>query len=92
MMAILNRAYNLGGLGNGYRQCARLFDNLVAPILIYGCEGWRTKHHDSLEKTLLKFFKSVFGVPCSATPDAVLEALGTVWIRFVQCSKGSGAL
>ena len=48
MMAMLNRAHLLGGLDIDIK-CSIL----VAPVLMYGCEVWGTKHRDSLEKTLL---------------------------------------
>jgi len=90
-------AHLLGGGLDTDIKC-RLFDILVAPILMYSCEVWGTKCHDSLEKTLFKFCKLILGVPSLATMDAVLGELGRypLWIstqfravqHWVRCSVG----
>ena len=40
----------------------KLFDNCVAPILLYGCEVWGYENTDIIEKVHTKFCKFIFGV------------------------------
>ena len=74
MVAILNRAHVLGGLAIDIK--CRLFNVLVAPILmyVYDCEVWGTKCYNSFKQDLIG--KLVLGVPISATMNAVLGELG----------------
>ena len=37
----------------------KLFDSLVQPILMYGCEIWGFHRADDIEKTHIKFFETV---------------------------------
>jgi hypothetical protein len=36
-----------------------LFDKVVAPVLVYGCEVWRFKNRDIIESVHLKFLKYI---------------------------------
>ena len=90
MMTILNRAHLLGWLDIDIK--CRLFDILVAPILVYSCEVWGTKRYDSLEKTLLKFCKLVLGVPSLATTDAVLGELRRFPLHVDKYTVSCGAV
>ena len=72
VMAILNRAHVLGSLAIDIK--CRLFNVLVAPILMYDCEVWGTKCYNSLKKSLIG--KLVLGVPSLATLYVVLVELG----------------
>lgn len=53
-----------------------LFDVLVAPILLYGCEVWGFKQFDCIEKLHLKFLKYVLGVRTSTCNSVVYGELG----------------
>ena len=53
-----------------------LFDSLVAPILLYGCEVWGHQRVDSIEKLHLKFLKYVLGVKLSTCNSIVYGELG----------------
>jgi hypothetical protein len=45
-----------------------LFDKMVKPILLYGCEVWGFSNNDIIEKVLLKFSKLLLHLK-SSTPD-----------------------
>ena len=46
----------------------KIFDSLVAPILLYGSEIWGTGKNDNIEKVHLQFLKRILGVRIS-TPN-----------------------
>ena len=45
-----------------------LFDSLILPILLYGCEVWEYKNVLILDRFYLKYLKYVFGLKQS-TPS-----------------------
>ena len=48
-----------------------LFDKLVKPVLLYGCEIWGFGNNDILEKVQLKFCKLLLHLK-SSTPNCVI--------------------
>ena len=50
-----------------------LFDKMVKPILLYGCEIWGFGNNDVLEKVHLKFCKMDF------EPQDVYSELYDIW-------------
>jgi hypothetical protein len=48
-----------------------LFDNLVKPILLYGCECWGFGNNSILEKVQLKYLKHLLGLT-SCTPNCIV--------------------
>ena len=54
----------------------QLFDSLVQPIMLYGCEVWGFKKVDVLEKIHIKFCKLILIVNKSTTTAMVLGDLG----------------
>ena len=53
-----------------------LFDILVKPILLYGCEVWATESVDIIEKIHLRFCKYVLQVNKSTCSNMVYGELG----------------
>jgi hypothetical protein len=39
-----------------------LFDKVVAPVLLYGCEIWRFENLDIIERVHLKVLKYIFNL------------------------------
>ena len=63
-----------------------LFDILVKPIILYGCEVWATESADIIEKILLRFCKSVLQVNKSTCSNIVYGELGvTPLVLHAQC-------
>ena len=62
------------GLDNPCKLLEKLFDSLVAPILLYCSEIWGItstfKDTDPYEKLHIKFIKEILGVHCKASNDA----------------------
>ena len=48
-----------------------LFDKLVKPILLYGCEIWGFGNNDIFEKVHLKFFKIILHLKAT-TPNCMI--------------------
>jgi hypothetical protein len=48
-----------------------LFDKLVKPILLYGCEIWGSSNNDILEKVHLKFCKIILHLKAT-TPNCMI--------------------
>ena len=48
-----------------------LFDKIVKPILLYGCEVWAVGNNDIVERVHLKFYKTLLHVKKKkkSTPD-----------------------
>ena len=53
-----------------------LFDKLVKPILLYGCEIWGSGNIDILERIQLKFYKSIFNLKTSTPSYMIYGELG----------------
>ena len=53
-----------------------LFDTLVVPILLYGCEVWGHQQIQCVEKLHLRFLKYVLGVKLSTCNSVVYGELG----------------
>jgi hypothetical protein len=49
----------------------KMFDTMVAPILLYGCEIWGFENIDAIESLFLQFYKIILGVKKS-TPNCIL--------------------
>ena len=60
----------------------QLFDNLVQPIMLYGCEIWGFKNLDVLEKLHIAFCKMILKVNKSTTTAMVLGDLGRLPIEY----------
>ena len=54
----------------------QLFDSLVLPIMLYGCEIWGNANIDALDKLHLKFLKMVLGVQGKTCNNIVYGELG----------------
>ena len=67
------------GLNNPCSLLEKLFDMLISPIILYGCEIWGTnnkfKDTDPYEHLHLKFIKEILGVHSKATNSACLAEL-----------------
>ena len=53
-----------------------LFDSLVLPILLYGCEVWGGENTDILEKLHLKYIKYILGLKMSTPTCMILGETG----------------
>ena len=62
----LGRKHNLS-----IKCLLRLFDKMVKPILLYGCEIWGFGNNDVLEKVHLKFCKMILNLKTS-TPNYMI--------------------
>ena len=67
------------GLNNPCSLIEKLFDTLVSPIILYGCEIWGVdssfKDSDPFEHLHIKFIKEILGVHCKASNAACLAEL-----------------
>ena len=67
------------GLNNACNLLEKLFDTLVSPIILYGCEVWGAycnfKDTDPFEHLHIKFIKEILGVHSKATNVACLSEL-----------------
>ena len=67
------------GLDNACCLMEKLFDSLVSPITLYGCELWgafcHLKDTDPFEQLHLKFIKEILGIHSKATNVACLTEL-----------------
>jgi len=63
-----------------------LFDSMVVPIMLYGCEVWGTKNNDMLEKLHLRFYRYILKVK-NSTPNCMLYGeLGRYPVDiFIKC-------
>ena len=63
-----------------------LFDTMVMPILVYGCEIWGSEKHKSTEKVHTKFCKNVLGISYLTNNDSARAELGRfpVWISIYK--------
>ena len=54
----------------------QLFDALVVPILLYGCEVWGFQNIDCVEKLHRKYLKYILGVKSSTSNSVIYGELG----------------
>ena len=59
-----------------FDTACRLFDALVLPVLLYGCEIWGYEEHNSIERVQLTFCKFFLGVNKRTSNMAVLGECG----------------
>ena len=64
-----------------------LFDTLVLPIILYGCEVWGYENIRVLDKIHLKFSKILLGVNKSTSTNIVLGELGRFPIEIYIKSR-----
>ena len=58
-------------------QChVDLFNKIVKPILLYGCEVWGFSNTDALEKVQLKFYKLLLGLKSTTNSSMIYGELG----------------
>jgi hypothetical protein len=73
------------GLNNPCNLLEKLFDTLVVPILLHGCEIWGVDHcfkdSEPFEHLHIKFIKEILGVHCKATNAACLAELNRYPLR-----------
>ena len=72
------------GLNNPCILLEKLFDTLVSPILLYGCEVWginNVKGTDPQEKMHVKFIKEILGVHCKTSNDACRAELARLPLK-----------
>lgn len=73
------------GLNNPCNLLEKLFDSLVAPITLYGCEVWgpycNLMDTDTFEHLHIKFIKEILGVHSKATNVACLAELNRYPLR-----------
>ena len=67
----LGRKYNLS-----IKCLLSLFDKMVKPILLYGCEIWGFGNNDVLEKVHLKFCKMILNLKTSTPNYMIYDELG----------------
>lgn len=56
----------------------QLYDSLVLPIMLYGCEIWGNSNIDVLDKLYLKYLKMVLGVQGKTCNNMVYGELGRI--------------
>ena len=56
--------------------CLRLYDSMVLPILLFGCEIWGHENLQVLERVQLKFFKYLLKLKSSTASAFVYGELG----------------
>ena len=65
----------------------QLFDVLVKPVSLYGCEVWAHEGTDILEKLHLRFCKYVLGVNKSTCTNMVYGELGATPLSLISQSR-----
>jgi hypothetical protein len=63
-----------------------LFDKIIKPILLYGCEVWGFSNNDILEKLHLKFCKILLNLKTS-TPSYMVYNILLIVYAFFPFSK-----
>ena len=67
----------MGRLRNLTIECQLdLFDKMVKPVLLYGCEVWGTGNNDVIERVQLKFCKLLLGLKSSTPSYMIYGELG----------------
>lgn len=64
--------------------CLHLFDSLIVPVLLYGCELWAwSGRGEKVDKVARQFYKRILRVPSSASNTGVELLLGRVSLSAV---------
>jgi hypothetical protein len=83
----LKAMYEVLKMGIMYKlsiQCLLdLFDKMIKPILLYGCEVWGFSNNDILEKLHLKFCKILLNLKTSTPSYMVYGELGRYHIYIL---------
>ena len=74
------------GLNVSCKTLEKLFDSLILPIMLYGCEVWGLdsalkQKNDPYESLHVKFIKEILGVHCKTSNDACRSELGRLPLR-----------
>ncbi len=64
-----------------------LFDRMIVPIMLYGCEVWGPENYIQTEKLYSKFFKHILWVHGRTTNNMVYGELGRFSLE-IQIKKG----
>ncbi len=64
-----------------------LFEWMIVPIMLYGCEVWGPENYIQTEKLHLKFLKYILGVHERITNNIVYGELGRFSLE-IQIKKG----
>ena len=76
----LKAMYEVLKMGRMYKLSIKclldLFDKMIKPILLYGCEVWGFSNNDILEKIHLKFCKILLNLKTSTPSYMVYGELG----------------
>ena len=73
----LYEVLKLGRLHNLSVECQLdLFDKMVKPVLLYGCEIWGIGNNDEIERVQLKFCKLLLGLKTSTPSYMIYGELG----------------
>ena len=62
-----------------------LFDKMVKPVLLYGCEIWGMGNNDILERVQLKFCKLLLNLKTSTPFYMIYGELGRYTIEIHRC-------
>lgn len=63
-----------------------LFNKIVKPVLLYGCEVWGFGNLDILERVQLKFYKYIFNLKSSTPSNMIYGETGVMPLTFdIQC-------
>ena len=68
----------------------KLFDTMVAPIVLYASEIWGYAYQNQIESVKIRFCKRLLGVPKSTSNDAILGECGRYPLAvnyMVRCTK-----
>ena len=75
------------GLNNPCKLLEKLFDSIIVPIMLYGCDIWgiesvlKCKDSELHEKIHVKFIKELLGVHCKTLNVACRSELGRLPIQ-----------
>ena len=75
-MALFSLLKKIRSLSLPYDIQIDLFDKLVKPILLYGCEIWGSGNIDILERIQLKFYKFIFNHKTTTPSYMIYGELG----------------
>ena len=67
-----------------------LFDKMITPILLYGCEVWGWEYCDQIENVQFYFYKRILGLGSHTSHTAVTGELGIyplAVIYYMTCVK-----
>ena len=67
-----------------------LFDKMITPILLYGCEVWGWEYCDQIENVQFYFYKRILGLGSHTSHTAVTDELGIyplAVMHYKRCVK-----